>query len=95
MLEDYKGRNLTYPSDRLPAFSGLATMMSDVVNDTYFAGCGRASFRMRCFGYGIVGFPLEESVREETGHQVGLAPVSVGYDKRTPSSLLLVWRSSR
>jgi hypothetical protein len=38
MLEDYTGRNLTYPSDRLPAFSGLATMMSDVVNDTYFAG---------------------------------------------------------
>ena len=38
MLEDYTGRNLTYPSDRLPAFSGLATMMSDVVVDTYYAG---------------------------------------------------------
>jgi hypothetical protein len=47
-------------------------MMSDVVNDTYFAGLWRASFRMRCFGYGIVGFPLRGISREETGRRVGV-----------------------
>lgn len=38
MLEEYTGRNLTYPSDRLPAFSGLATLMADVNHDSYHAG---------------------------------------------------------
>lgn len=37
-IEDYSGRQLTVPDDKLPALSGLAKMLARNTNDTYYAG---------------------------------------------------------
>jgi hypothetical protein len=41
ILEDYSGRSLTRPSDRLPALSGLARLFENRIGATYVAGLWR------------------------------------------------------
>ncbi|WQF87944.1 Putative heterokaryon incompatibility [Colletotrichum destructivum] len=45
LISAYSGRRLTYASDKLPAFSGLAQRLHPVVGGDYLAGLWTADFR--------------------------------------------------
>ncbi|KAF7874594.1 uncharacterized protein EAF02_008571 [Botrytis sinoallii] len=53
MVEDYCNRNLTYPNDKLPAFSGIAALLHKGVGGHYLAGIWSKFFQKNLLWYGI------------------------------------------
>ncbi|KAJ8060715.1 hypothetical protein OCU04_011020 [Sclerotinia nivalis] len=51
MIEDYSRRNLSYPSDKLPAFSGIAALIHKTLGGHYLAGIWSKFFRENLLWY--------------------------------------------
>ncbi|KAF2026588.1 HET-domain-containing protein, partial [Setomelanomma holmii] len=44
MVQEYTSRNITYQTDKLPAFSGIASALQEVTGDEYYAGLWKSWF---------------------------------------------------
>jgi len=47
IIQDYSARDLTFPSDKLVALSGLARRIQGLTGDEYFAGLWRKDFELQ------------------------------------------------
>jgi len=50
MVVRYSARQLTYATDKFPAISALAQLVSEAIKDEYIVGYGVANFTVCCYG---------------------------------------------
>ncbi|CAM1503337.1 Fc.00g081130.m01.CDS01 [Cosmosporella sp. VM-42] len=67
IVMEYSRRNLTQPSDRIAALSGLANYMEECTNDTYFCGMWYEDLRFQLLWYADW-MNTEDGHEAKTGH---------------------------
>jgi hypothetical protein len=73
LIHDYTGLNLTYISDRLPAMSGVASIVQNAVSSDYLAGLWRNNLHFGLLWFCDPTKPLPRSVKwqdRETGQPI-------------------------